>query len=679
MPKKTIYMILLIICLGANIAYADGLMLPSNENYPKDLMQNRMTRIYVRLTGQIAETAVYQEFVNEWNQPTDAVYSFPLPPDARATAFFYWYNNVCYKAVLKVKEQAVNPGTGEGGVAALVNKYIGRNGIKVHLKDIPAGGIQKVQLHYLGHCSYYQGEMIYKFPLDTQDFIKYPLDLLSVQLDLVSNSDIQSYDLVSHSNWNVVINDPRHVIIELNQSKTYVNRDLEFKYIIPNDNLSVDFFSVANDTMDGHFILTINPDETADSSKILKKRVVFLLDNSSSMFGFKLDQSKDAIARCLDLLQSEEYFNIIAFTNNVNLWQAQLMPATSENIQSAKNYLAAIQTGWGSNLQHALQQTLPMFPDKNLCNSILLFTDGFSAIDPIDIENRNPNKAGIFCIGIGDELDRAKLEMLSLRNYGFVTYFDETDNLIVGINRVFHQINRPILMDTNFEFGLCDAYDILPQKFPSVYQGYRFFITGRYKNPGTSAFSIAGHSTEGLRAYDFFLDFTDATNTNKFAESIWAKEMIDEIERQIAVYGESDSLKNLDIELSLKYNIRCKYTAYVADYETTGPTKVHREKDYIPIVKSYLIGNYPNPFNSSTSIRIYLDRDIEGVKDKFLRIYNLLGQLVAVIDISHLGPGMHTIKFDGRDNWGNELPSGVYICQLVAGEKISTIRISLLK
>ncbi len=679
MFRKIQYIMLILIFLWVSTSLADGLMRPAAEDYPKDLMQNRVTKIYVKITGQIAETAVYQEFVNEWHQNTDAVYSFPLPPDARATAFFYWYNDVCYKAVLKVKEQAVNPGTGEGGVAALINKYIGRNGIKVHLQNIPAGEIQKVQLHYISLCSYYEGEMIYQFPLDTQDFVKYPLDLLSVQIDLYSNSDIQSYDLVSHPGWNILKSESRRVIIELNQSKTYLNKDLEFRYTIPNDNLNVDFFSVANDTMDGHFVLMINPDETIDSSKILKKRVAFVVDNSSSMFGFKLDQSKDAIAQCLDLLKPEEYFNIVTFNYNVYQWQTQLVPATSENIQSAKNYLASVQTGWGSNLEAALQQTLSMFKDKNLCNSILLFTDGFSAIDPSDLENRNAHKTGIFCIGIGDELDRAKLEMIALRNYGFVTYFDATDNLIAGINRVFHQIDRPVLMNTNFEFGLCDAYDILPQKYPSVYQGFRFFITGRYKNYGRSAFSIAGHSTEGLQAFDFFLDFTNATNKNKFAESIWAKEMIDEIERQIAVYGETDSLKNLDIELSLKYNIRCKYTAYIADYKTLPPTKVIAQEDYVPVVKSYLIGNYPNPFNSSTSITIYLDKETVGIKHKFLHIYNLLGQLVAVIDLSHFGPGMHTIKFDGRDNWGNKLPSGVYICQLVVGKKISTIRISLVK
>ena len=679
MFRKILFIVLVSLFTGVTGALADGLLRSSDPNYPKDLLQNRLTKIYVRLNGQIAETAVYQEFVNEWNRPTNAVYSFPLPPDARATAFFYWYNDVCYKAVLKVKEQAVNPGTGEGGVAALINQYIGKNGIKVFLQNIPPGGIQKVQLYYISLCSYYEGEMTYQFPLDTQEFIKYPLDLLSVTIDLNANNDIQSYDLISHSDWDVVSHDLRHVTIDLNQSKTYLNKDLVFKYTIPNEELSIDFFPVANSTMDGHFVLMVNPDESVDSTRFLKKRVVFLLHNSSSMFGYKLEQSKEAIVQCLALLKPDEYFNIVVFNNNVSFWKTQVMPASAANIQNAKTYLASVQTSWGSNLDAALQQTLALFKDKSLCNSILLFTDGFTVIDPINIEKKNVHKAGIFCIGIGENFDRAKLEMVSMRNYGFVTYFKDTDNLLAGIQRVFRQISQPILMDTNIEFGLSDAYGMLPSKYPSIYQGFRFFITGRYKTPLKSAFSIAGYSVDGIQAYDFYLDFASANPTNKFAESIWAKEKIDDIERHIAVFGETDSLKNLDIEISLKYNIRCKYTAYIADYTTLPPTKVIGEEEFVPVAKSYLIGNYPNPFNSATTIQFYLDREVEGFKYKFLRIYNLLGQLVAVIDISHLGPGMHTLKFDGRDNWGNELPSGMYICQLVVGKEISTIRISLVK
>ncbi len=61
-------------------------------------------------------------------------------------------------------------------------------------------------------------------------------------------------------------------------------------------------------------------------------------------------------------------------------------------------------------------------------------------------------------------------------------------------------------------------------------------------------------------------------------------------------------------------------------------------------------------------------------------IYNLLGQLVAVIDISHLRAGWHEVRFDGLDRYGRMLPSGLYLVRLQINNRIAnTLRIHLIK
>jgi len=671
---------LILILAFSGYVYADGLLRPTEQDYPEDFLRHRLTKIDVTIQGQFAETHVYQEFVNEWHRSTDAVYAFPLAADARANNFFYWRNDTCFKAILRVREQAVNPGTGEGGIAALVNEYIGRNGIKVALKGIAPGAIQKTQLNFISRCDYYQEKMTYQFPLDTKDFLNYPLDLLLVTIHLRANRPITFVNLPSHPDeWRIVTQQPNYVRIELKKSKTYLAKDLKFEYIIPNDALDVDFYSVANDSVDGHFVLTVKPDETMDSTKILNKRIIFLLDVSSRMLGDRLDQSKEAIAWCLDLLRPYDYFNIVTFDRAFNAWKDAPVEATASNIQSAKNYLKAIHTQSGSDMHQALLNCLQQFPDQTLCNTILVFASGYTPLDPKEIEFRNQHKSGIFTIGIGDDLDRAKLELLSLLNYGFVTYFDEDDNLYAGIKRVFSQINRPILKDTRMEFGRSDLYDTFPIKTPTIYQGSNFFMTGRYRIPGRSVFSVAGYAVDGVQALDFHLDFSISTDSSKFVESFWAKEKIDALEREIAVYGETEALKEELIRVSLAYNIRCKYTAYVADYDPTHTGVENSERDLTLVPESYIIGNYPNPFNPTTTIQFYLSPESINIKAKFIRIYNMLGQLVAVIDISEFVPGVHSINFRAVDFQGTPLPSGTYFCQLVVGDGVSTMRMSLIR
>ena len=70
--------------------------------------------------------------------------------------------------------------------------------------------------------------------------------------------------------------------------------------------------------------------------------------------------------------------------------------------------------------------------------------------------------------------------------------------------------------------------------------------------------------------------------------------------------------------------------------------------------------NYPNPFNDQTAIRFQLPKNAM-VK---IEIYNLLGQKIRTLLIEPKTAGVHTIKWDGRDDLGRSIVSGVYFISL---------------
>lgn len=676
-PMKMNFTIYFVILLSlTSSGFGEGLLVPTAEEYPKDLLKNRITEVNIKINGLVAETQVYQEFVNEWYDTTDAVYSFPLPPNARATEFVYWYEDIAYKAVLKVSEQAVNPGTGEGGVAALVNKYIGRNGIRIKLSNIAPGAIQKVRLHYISLCDYYAGKCTYTFPLNTEDFVTYPLEHLEFNFDIQSNSEIIDYDVPTHPDYQLTRAEGNSMSIRMSKPKAYINKDLEFNYKVAHNLLGVDFYSNANDTSDGHFALFIRPQNQAPADSILPRRIIFLLSLSNFMFGNKFDQSINAISGAVDKLSENDLFNIVLFDYEATAWQSAPVAGDSQNVQNAKDFLNSLTTNSGSNLNAGVKECLNHIEDNNFSNAIVTFSVEKSVIYPREIEELNVYKAGIFPVGLGDDPDRFRLEMLAALNYGFVTYIDNISN---KVTRLFNQISQPVLKDVVLEYGQATPNQLIPEKSPATYVGSYFFTTGRYENPGPSTISIGGYSVKGMVAYDFTLDFNGDGDGNKFVEYLWAKEMIDALEREVEIYGETEELKERLIELSLKYNIRCRYTAYIADYDTEYDV-THFDSEIIKLLPtSFIQMNYPNPFNPTTTIRIFIDQVSES-GTKLLKIFNILGQLVAVIDISHLTSGWHEVQFNGRDYWGNLLPSGVYIVQLQIGNQaMSTSRINLIK
>jgi len=85
--------------------------------------------------------------------------------------------------------------------------------------------------------------------------------------------------------------------------------------------------------------------------------------------------------------------------------------------------------------------------------------------------------------------------------------------------------------------------------------------------------------------------------------------------------------------------------------------------------------NYPNPFNASTTIAYQLPQ----ASDVTMKIYNLLGQTVYTQQITDQRAGYYHYTWNGLDNHGHGLPSGLYIYQIKADEFVDSKKMILLK
>jgi hypothetical protein len=79
----------------------------------------------------------------------------------------------------------------------------------------------------------------------------------------------------------------------------------------------------------------------------------------------------------------------------------------------------------------------------------------------------------------------------------------------------------------------------------------------------------------------------------------------------------------------------------------------------------WLFQNYPNPFNSTTIIRYQLS-NFEHTYTS-LKIYNLAGEEVKRLVAAEQSEGEYQVIWDGKDEQGNEVSSGMYLCRLSIG------------
>ncbi len=113
---------------------------------------------------------------------------------------------------------------------------------------------------------------------------------------------------------------------------------------------------------------------------------------------------------------------------------------------------------------------------------------------------------------------------------------------------------------------------------------------------------------------------------------------------------------------------------------TSGPASSVRDQEDQPVKGFLLSQNYPNPFNSSTAIRFSISSStLQGRPQVTLRIYNIRGQLVRTLLNEEKESGAYQIVWDGKDNWGKEVVSGIYFYQLRAKGFTETKKMLLLK
>lgn len=85
---------------------------------------------------------------------------------------------------------------------------------------------------------------------------------------------------------------------------------------------------------------------------------------------------------------------------------------------------------------------------------------------------------------------------------------------------------------------------------------------------------------------------------------------------------------------------------------------------------TYLLYNYPNPFNPSSKIKFQISKS--GLVS--LRVYNLQGSEISDLVNERLYPGKYEVKFDGSN-----LPSGVYLCRMKTSDYLFSRKLILLK
>ena len=201
--------------------------------------------------------------------------------------------------------------------------------------------------------------------------------------------------------------------------------------------------------------------------------------------------------------------------------------------------------------------------------------------------------------------------------------------------------------------------ELRPKPWDILYRNTCFYVLLSKKTEGNPGiFVIKVIASEDLESWREILCFKHST----FARSF---ELVN-----------GDFYFGLGTDIGNEYNLS-SYKSYTDDISPEAGTILRVKSEAYTSVPSSnvstfrsfsLCQNYPNPFNSYTQIRFTLPK-FEYIT---IKIYNLLGKEIVTLLEEQRPVGEYEITWNAKD-----LPSGIYICRLQAGEFIETKKLIL--
>ncbi len=532
-----------------------------------DQVEIRSHRVDVEVTDQVATTHVTQVFYNPHDWVAEGTYIFPVPPDAAISEFSMTVDGEPVEAKLLDADEAraIYDEIVRNLRDPALLEYLGSGLIQANVFPIPAGEDREIELAYSQILPAEHGLNHYRYPFNAQPFTAVPLENVSIRVAVDSNEPLRAVYSPTHD---IAIDRDGDASFTAGYEDSDVLPDSDFElfWSVSPDDVGANVVSYYDPSRDqGYFLLLAAPgiEQTSD---IVAKDVIVVLDTSGSMEGEKIEQAREALLYVLDHLNPEDRFNIVEFSTGAREYNSDLIPA--EDAPEAVPWVERLEATGGTDINLALLNALDMVQPERP-TMILFLTDGVATEGEQDtsdiIENINgaaPPNVRLFSFGVGDDVDTILLDTLSSEQHGRTTYVRPGQALTEAVSGFYAGITAPVLADVELAVDGVSVDDIYPAPLPDLFAGSQLVALGTYREGGEARIKLSGEVNGEPTEFTYPVAFA-ASGGSDFLPRLWATRKIGYLVNQIRLHGENPELIDAIIDLSLEYGIVTPYTSYL--------------------------------------------------------------------------------------------------------------------
>ena len=548
---------------------------------------------YLHITADVkngyAVTSVEEKLTNSRDTATDDVFRFLIPDGAFISGFCLVIDGVEYEAEVLPKKEAderFEAAVSEGKTAGILKTE--KANIFAHSLSFAPHQSIIVRLTYEQPVKKMLGEYEYVLSMRETDAV-HNVPELSVNITVTSVNRITDVKTPGFDGGDVKYISSTKARITYG-ANALPDRDITVVFTTNSTLINGEmlFYETGGHDEQGYMMHVFSPSVADLETTNLSKEIIFVIDRSGSMSGDKITQVKNVFTGIIADLPPDDYFNVIFFDNDVRAFRDTLMAANTQTKAEAANFVNALESGGGTNINDALLTALDMFePDTGRVPIIVFLTDGkptAGVSSPYvireNVKTANEAEVSVFTIafGIEDEENYDFLRALSLANCGTAERFYPSTNAETAINTFYETIATPVITNMDFSYSDVDSSDIVNTGYNTLFAGSDAIVLARYPaGTGNIDSNIDAVTRKGKREFDGTFSVVSSPE-NAFIPKLWAYTKIRRLMDRMLIEGETNSLVSGVTELSLEFGFVTPYTSLFVEAPTTiGETEPSAE------------------------------------------------------------------------------------------------------
>ena len=584
-PLRTIFAVLVLLlgfAAGARAETGFGtIKATAKDGQPFELVA-LASDVHYQIGGLVAEAGIRQRFTNSSSEWVEAQYLLPLPQGAAVHAMTLRIGERVIVGEIREKGQARSEyveAAASGKRVALVESDRA-NLFRTAVANVAPGETIEVEVRWWQQISYQNDRFALSLPLTytpryvirdgegasnphpsasstTHDDL-HGADAPRVTVSINLDPGLPLSGVTSSTHALKVSRHGTAYSIVLADGSVPANRDfvLEWAPVLGAAPAS----AMLTETVDGDTYAMVMMLPNSELSHPLPRELILVIDTSGSMEGESIRQARAALDLALSSLRPGDRFNVIQFNSVTEALFADAVPATSQDVALAREWVAGLRASGGTEMVDALRTALRGTPPPGHVRQVVFATDG--AVDDAAglyrLIDQDLGQSRLFPIGIGSAPNAQFITHAATSGRGSSIVIRGPAEVGERMRELFGKLDRPALRDLSLSWpGSADSY---PQRLPDLYAGEPLVVVARLSNPrGTLEARAANSTTTWAKS----LPLDHAANVPGIAR-LWAQRKIESLEQSIDRGGNPADVRKQVLQLAIVHHLVSPYTSLIA-------------------------------------------------------------------------------------------------------------------